>query len=183
MKLHLGCGKRFIPEYIHIDVIDYPHIDHVTTIENLSFIENDSVETIYNCHVLEHFKRREVRKVLLEWNRVLTPYCVLRISVPDFEKLCEIYQRYGKLDMVLGGIFGRGDYLYNIHYNVFDFNSIKQLLESCGFMNVRRYDWRLTEHCEIDDYSQAYIPHMDKENGTLISLNVECNKIEEKHYE
>jgi len=28
----------------------------------------------------------------------------------------------------------------------------------------------------LDDYSQAYVPHMDKENGILISLNVECHK-------
>ena len=38
------------------------------------------------------------------------------------------------------------------------------------------YDWEQTEHSKFDDHSQAYIPHMDKENGTLISLNVECIK-------
>ena len=36
--------------------------------------------------------------------------------------------------------------------------------------------WRETEHSQFDDHSQAYVPHMDKENGVLISLNVECNK-------
>jgi hypothetical protein len=29
---------------------------------------------------------------------------------------------------------------------------------------------------EFDDHSQAYLPHMDKENGTLISLNIEAVK-------
>ena len=101
---------------------------------------------------------------------------VLRISVPDFAKLSEVYQRYGKLDMVIGALFGRGDYLYNIHYNVFDFDSLSEALKKAGFNNMQRYDWRKTEHAEMDDYSQAYIPHMDKENGTLISLNVECTK-------
>jgi len=176
MKLHLGCGKRFIPDYVHIDAIDYPHVSHVTTIDNLSFISNNSVDTIYNCHVLEHFKRRDVDRVLTEWNRVLKPGGTLRTSVPDFEKLCEIYTRYQKLDLVIGALFGRGDYLYNIHYNVFDFNSLKVSLEKNGFINVMRYDWRKTDHAGIDDYSQAYIPHLDKENGTLISLNVECQK-------
>jgi hypothetical protein len=28
----------------------------------------------------------------------------------------------------------------------------------------------------FDDYSQAYIPHMDKEGGRLISLNLEAEK-------
>jgi predicted SAM-dependent methyltransferase len=176
MKLHLGCGKRHIPGFVHIDAVDYPHVDHVATIDNLSFIQDASVDLIYNCHVLEHFKRREVGRVLKEWHRVLKPGGILRISVPDFAKLCEVYQKYGQLDLVIGALFGRQDYLYNIHYNVFDFATLKRELESAGFTDVRRYDWRETEHAHIDDYSQAYIPHMDKENGILISLNVECAK-------
>jgi len=176
MKLHLGCGKRHIPGVVHIDAVDYPHVDHVATIDNLSFIPDASADLIYNCHVLEHFKRRDVGRVLQEWHRVLKPGGILRISVPDFAKLCEVYQKCGQLDLVVGALFGRQDYLYNIHYNVFDFATLKRELESAGFTDVRRYDWRETEHAHIDDYSQAYIPHMDKENGILISLNVECAK-------
>lgn len=176
MKLHLGCGKRFIPGFVHIDAVDYPHIDHVATIDNISFIPENSVDLIYNCHVLEHFKRRDVGRVLQEWKRVLKPSGTLRLSVPDFAKLCEIYQNEGEIDHVIGALFGRQDYLYNIHYNVFDFASLKRDLEKAGFVNVRRYDWRDTEHADVDDYSQAYIPHMDKDHGILISLNVECDK-------
>lgn len=176
MKLHLGCGKRFIPGFVHIDAVDYPHVDHVATIDNLSFIKTDSVDVIYNCHVLEHFKRRDVGRVLSEWQRVIKPGGTLRVSVPDFSMLCEVYQRHNQLDVVIGALFGRQDYLYNIHYNVFDLASLGQALEEAGFINVRRYDWRQTEHSDIDDFSQAYIPHMDKDHGTLISLNVECNK-------
>ena len=68
------------------------------------------------------------------------------------------------------------DSLYNIHYNVFDFASLSSQLAQAGFVDVRRYDWRDTEHAQIDDYAQAYVPHMDKDNGTLISLNIECTK-------
>lgn len=176
MKLHLGCGKRHIPGFIHIDAVDYPHVDHVATIDNLSFIQDNSVDLIYNCHVLEHFKRKDVERVLAEWFRVLKPGGILRVSVPDFSKLCEVYQREGNINLVIGALFGRQDYLYNIHYNVFDFASLSTALTNTGFTNVKRYDWRETEHAEIDDFSQAYIPHMDKENGTLISLNVESVK-------
>lgn len=176
MKLHLGCGKRYIPGFIHIDAVDYPHVDHVTTIDDLSFIADNSVDLIYNCHVLEHFKRREVKRVLKEWKRVLKPGGILRTSVPDFAKLCEVYQQYGDLELVIGPLFGRQDYLYNFHYNVFDYKTLSKILEEVGFVEIRRYDWRETEHADIDDYSQAYIPHMDKENGILISLNVECSK-------
>jgi len=176
MKLHLGCGKRFIPGYVHVDAIDYPHIDHVATIDNLSFIKEATVDVIYNCHVLEHFKRRDVSRVLAEWYRVLKPDGTLRISVPDFSAICDVYQKYRDINLVVGPIFGRQDYLYNIHYNIFDFSYLKNCLEEVGFFGVKIYDWRNTEHADIDDFSQAYIPHMDKEKGILISLNVECRK-------
>jgi predicted SAM-dependent methyltransferase len=176
MKLHLGCGNRQIPGFLHIDAIDYPHIDHVSAIDNLSFIRDSSVDLIYNCHVLEHFKRRDVGRVLSEWHRILGPGGVLRTSVPDFSKLCEVYRKCEDIDKVIGPLFGRQDYLYNIHYNVFDFTSLAKNLRDAGFDNVCSYDWRNTEHAAIDDFSQAYFPHMEKDSGILISLNVECMK-------
>ena len=62
------------------------------------------------------------------------------------------------------------------HKTVYDFNDLKQVLENNKFNNIKKWDWRLVDHGSIDDYSQAYLPHMDKDCGTLISLNVECNK-------
>lgn len=176
MKLHLGCGKRYIPGYIHIDAIDFPHIDHVSSIDRLSFIGDDSIDVIYNCHVLEHFKRRDVSGVLQEWRRVLKPGGILRTSVPNFAALCSIYQSSRNIDLVIGALFGRQDYLYNIHYNVFDMASLSRQLKDSGFVSVREYDWRNVEHADVDDYSQAYVPHMDKTSGVLVSLNVECEK-------
>jgi predicted SAM-dependent methyltransferase len=176
LKLHLGCGKRFIPGFTHIDAVEYPHVDHVSTIDNLGFISSDSVDVIYTCHVLEHFRRKDVGRVLMEWRRVLKPGGTLRVSVPDFARLCDVYQKHSDLSLVIGPIFGRQDYLYNIHYNVFDEATLTTLLQECGFSNVRRYDWRKTEHHDIDDFSQAYVPHMDKANGILISLNIEATK-------
>ena len=62
------------------------------------------------------------------------------------------------------------------HKTTYDWKELEKVLSLVGFKNIRFYDWRETEHSEFDDHSQAYIPHMDKENGTLISLNVECDK-------
>ena len=44
------------------------------------------------------------------------------------------------------------------------------------FKDVKLYDWKKTEHSNYDDHSQAYFPHMDKDNGLLVSLNVESQK-------
>jgi predicted SAM-dependent methyltransferase len=176
VKLHLGCGKRHIPGFVHIDAVPYPHIDHVATIDNLNFIPTDSVELIYCCHVLEHFKRNDVVRVLKEWHRVLIPGGKLRVSVPDFAALVQVYAKTPNLKLVIGPLFGRQDYLYNIHYNVFDRASLTEQLKEAGYGSVEPYDWRNTEHASVDDFAQAYIPHMDKDNGVLISLNVEAVK-------
>ena len=62
------------------------------------------------------------------------------------------------------------------HKTVYDFVSIENILRNSGYSEIKRYDWLETEHAEFDDHSQAYFPHMDKKNGALISLNVECKK-------
>jgi predicted SAM-dependent methyltransferase len=175
MKLHLGCGKRHISGWVHIDAIDYPHIDHVAQIDHLPFIQDNSVEIIYACHVLEHFKRRDVSRVLKEWYRVLKEGGILRLAVPDFAAICEVYQETQDLPQLLGLLFGRQDYLYNIHYHVCDRETLSRELKEAGFCEVRYWDWQTTEHSDVDDYSRAYIPHMDT-NGVLMSLNLEAVK-------
>jgi len=176
IKLHLGCGNRYIPGFFHIDAYDDKHIDHVCSIDNLEFIEDESVDLIYASHVIEHFKRKRLPEVLKEWNRILKKGGVLRLAVPNFEAICEVYMKNKNIEQIIGPLFGGQTYLYNIHYNTFDFYSISKILNEANFNEVRLYDWRETEHSEVDDFSQAYIPHMDKKNGTLISLNVEARK-------
>lgn len=59
-KLHLGCGNKFLEGYKHVDLLDLPHIDYKTSVDNLSMIENESIDEIYACHVLEHTGRLKV---------------------------------------------------------------------------------------------------------------------------
>lgn len=175
-KLHIGCGNRYIPGFIHIDVRKLPHIDYVTSADKLDMFEDSSLDLIYSCHMLEHLKRHEVEDVLKEWYRVLKPGGTLRVAVPDFEKVAEVYLKTKDLKSVKGLLLGRQDYPENTHYTVFDFSYLSEVLEKAGFKNIHRYDWRQTIHKDYDDFSQAYLPHMDKEHGTLMSLNVEAEK-------
>jgi predicted SAM-dependent methyltransferase len=177
IKLHLGCGWRdFGPEWIHIDGGDYSHIDYkdITTL----LFEDNSVDLIYSSHTIEYFDREEVKILLDEWKRVLKPGGIIRLAVPDFLKLTWVYQETKDLNKILGPLFGKMSMGEEIiyHKTVYDFNSLKTLLEGIGFSKVKLYNWRQTEHNQFDDHSQAYYPHMNKENGLLISLNIEAIK-------
>lgn len=176
MKLHIGCGEKYIPGFVHVDARKFPHVDYVTSADKLDMFKNDSVDLIYACCVLEHFKRNKTEDVLREWYRILKPGGVLRLSVPDFEKLVEVYLKYKDLKLILGPLVGRQDYPENTHYVIFDFSTLSETLKKVGFKRIYRYDWRKTIHKDYDDYSQAYIPHMEKKQGILISLNVEAKK-------
>ena len=184
IKLHLGCGKRNLPGYIHIDLDTHDHIDYYQDIKSLPMIEDNSVDVIYNCGTLEYFDRYEVGEVLDEWRRKLKTGGILRISVPNFESVLEVYTSNGRnLDGegILGLLYGRieietpegFDILY--HKTVYDFKSLEGVLLENGFHAVRRYDCHEVLPEDYDDYSKAYMPYMDR-TGIKMSLNVECIK-------
>lgn len=170
----------FIPGFVHVDLADYPHIDYRWDLRDLSMFKSESVDLIYCSHALQYFDRLQAYVALREWYRVLKNNGILRVAVPDFEAIVKVYKKYGDLEHrgILGPLYGkmvRGN-IEIYHKTVYDFDSLKKLLELVGFRKVKRYDWRETIHKDYDDQSQAYIPHMDKENGLLISLNVEAVK-------
>nr|WP_294810990.1 methyltransferase domain-containing protein [uncultured Sphingomonas sp.] len=178
-KLHLGCGPKEISGFFHIDALDYPHVNHRGPVDNLAFLPDNSVKLIYACHLLEHFGRREYVNVLAEWLRVLAPAGVLRLAVPDFAACARLYAE-GRLpsgiESIRGLICGGQKDEYDYHKVIFDEEGLSADLRRVGFAEVRHWDWQRTEHAAIDDYSQSYLPHMDKESGTLMSLNLEAIK-------
>lgn len=179
MKLHLGCGKRnFGEDWVHIDGSDYEHIKH-HDITKFNF-EDNSVDLIYASHVFEYFDRDEAKEVLKEWLRVLKPGGILRLAVPDFEACSKLYNQ-GKydLDTFASMFYGKWKVTEDLtvyHKTIYDFKSLSKVLEDSGFSECELWDWKKTCHSSFDDYSQAYLPHMNKDNGTLISLNIECKK-------
>ena len=175
----MGCGWRnFGSGWIHIDGGDYDHLDY-KDITKLEFKDN-TVDLIYASHVIEYFNREEVIPLLQEWHRVLKPNGVLRIAVPDIHQMAHLYILAGyNLEEFLGPLYGKMDMgnekIY--HKTTYDKKSLTNILNNIGFKNIKGYNWKdYPIHIENDDHSQAYIPHMDKDNGTLISLNIEAIK-------
>lgn len=178
-RIHLGCGVKHFDGWYHVDALPYDHVDHVGRVEDLSFVPDGSAQLIYACHVLEHFGRKTYRAALTEWFRVLAPGGVLRLAVPDFGAAARLYLG-GTLprgiEDVRGLVTGGQRDEYDFHGMIFDAASLSDDLKGIGFSDVRPWDWRTTEHAHVDDYSQAYMPHMDKDTGTLVSLNLKAVK-------
>ena len=179
MKVNIGCGQRnFGKEWIHIDGSDYEHINS-HDIVNLPYEEN-TIDIIYASHVFEYFDRQEANEILAKWKKCLKKNGILRLAVPNFETYAKLYtENKITLDQCVGPLYGKWkmtDEKTIYHKTTYDFNSLHKLLEDNDFKNIEVWNWREVEHGIFDDHSQSYIPHMDKENGTLMSLNIQCNK-------
>ncbi len=181
-KLNLGCGDRKMHGFINVDVRPDVKPDVVCDITQVSTSFRE-VDLIYACHVLEHFPWKAFAfqpttyfEVLEDWYTALREGGVLRLSVPDFDAACEHYIANKDLNTVRAFLYGGQKYDYDFHYHCWTAETLRSDLLKVGFQDVKIYDWRETEHFFVDDYSQAYLPHMDKANGKLMSLNIEAIK-------
>ena len=98
------------------------------------------------------------------------------MSVPNFRAICLYYGETDCLENLIGLLYGGQNHPLNEHRIVFDNVTLSTMLHKVGFETIRIWDWHTTEHSKYDDYSQSYLPHMDKENGRLMSLNMEAIK-------
>ena len=176
MKLHVGCGEKIFSGWTNLDIDDLPGVDIIDDARKLSKIPDESCEIIYACHIFEHLGRHEVEDVLKVWNTNLLINGILRLAVPDFEKAISWYQKNPNLEDILGLLIGGQKTKFDYHKMIFDKNYLSTLLTKTQFYDIQEWDWRSVEHGKIDDYSQAYLPHMDKENGMLMSLNIQAKK-------
>ncbi len=180
-RLHLGCGNKYLPNYYHIDLNDYDHIDLKHDISILPMIEDESIVEIYASHVLEHLWRTDIFKVISEWNRILVTGGTIRLAVPNFEAIVNKYKESGKIEEIVGLLCGGHRDINDRHGIMFDFRLLRTFLEDAGFGMIEKYDWKEFLPKGYDDYSKAYLPHMD-ESGKLMSLNVKAVKIGKPHH-
>ncbi len=184
VKLHLGCFHKKIHGFTNIDIREDVEPDLIDDVFKLDSINDNSVDLIYCCHVLEHAERQEAKDAMKRWFDVLKPGGTLRLSVPDLEAAFKYYMCYGDLKILECFLYGSQKHHYDFHRTGWDFKSIKRDLGEAGFSSVDKYDWKDTEHFYIDDYSQCYLPEFSYSSrkkgsevkGKLMSLNIEAVK-------
>lgn len=175
LNLHLGCGNINHINFINIDGYPYPHVHYVQTIDHLPQFKDGSVDLIYASHCLEHFRYSQTGGVLKEWHRVLRKGGVLRLSIPDFDKLVEIYKVHDQdPDVILPQLMGGQDNAYNFHYTALNIVNLSRLLRSAGFSRIELWQPGSCDLTTFDDFSI----YKKEVAGQLyeVSLNIEAIK-------
>jgi SAM-dependent methyltransferase len=88
IKLNLGGGAKWSETgWTNLDI----DLGHDLRKENPLPYPDNSVDTIYSSHAIEHMTPEEARRLLVECHRVLMPTRVMRIVVPDCEKFAKAW--------------------------------------------------------------------------------------------
>ena len=135
-------------------------------------LEDNSVDFIYTSHFLEHLYRHEVVDLLKECRRVLKSGAVIRIVLPDVEKLVQIYLKrdakaypletsvkdpeptYGDLfvstfytsefdrSRCRGFILRMQEKFLRHHHWMYNADSMRNILEYAGFARIEEKKYR-----------------------------------------
>lgn len=94
IKLNVGCGTDYKTGWINIDNNSDNNIEKLDLNwdlrNSLPFNEN-SVDFIFNEHLIEHLTVEEGQKAIKDFMRVLKPGGVIRIATPDLEVTVDKY--------------------------------------------------------------------------------------------
>jgi len=156
LKLHIGCGEKYLPGYVNID---YPPSEHTVMkvkadvyqdLRTLDYPENSAAE-IRSHHLFEHFPRAEALKILLRWRKWLKPDGLLVIETPDFAACAKAYAFAPTLRrrLQLGRhMLGSQEAKWAYHYDFWDKAKFRFVLRKFGFKEIRarRYANGLAQH-------------------------------------
>jgi len=161
VKLHLGCGQKYMDGYINID---YPLNEHSVQTKSVADkladltelrYSDKGVEEIRLHHVFEHFLRQDALALLACWNSWLVDGGTLHIEVPDFNRtaLVALSPRSNERarGVALRHIFGSNEAQWAVHYEGWSEKLLKDALSALGFSvsKVRKNSWKKTHNIEV----------------------------------
>jgi len=154
VKLHLGCGRVHLDDYVNIDIEDWAGVcDVIASATNLSMFSDNSVEHILNHALLEHIPPWDTLKALREGYRVLKPGGTIQIEVPDLERIYEDWLVKGMLgeDEAINNIFGGFKkpgkaYKAQHHLTGFTFDRLTRMMAQVGFREFARLEHETYHH-------------------------------------
>lgn len=136
MKLNIGCGKNFEPDYCNIDLYEDLIADKKMSALNLEFGDN-SCQEIKAIHLIEHLGFYQSIYAISEFFRILEPECKLFLETPDLEKAFRTYlnSNYEQKKDILSWIYGLPHEGLE-HKFCFPTQLLLEIFEKIGFENV-----------------------------------------------
>lgn len=146
LKYHLGCGGIRLDGWVNVDARISPAVDLVCDLADVSKLTGGAA-AVYACHVLEHFGFNGVTPsaggVLKGWVGLLAPLGACFISVPDLQRVGAAIAAADNPAVqfnFMKCIYGGCEYPQNRHFVGFTESLLRNLMESCGLVSVRRFD-------------------------------------------
>ena len=140
MKINYGCGEAKLPGFINIDIEESIKPDVICDLRKDNFpFDNESVETIYCLHNLEHIERQFWAHVFTEFRRVLVQDGILVLMYPEFE-VCSRYflENYrGQRDFWRNCLYGRQLWPGDYHVVPMVSSEVANHLGHCGFKDIK----------------------------------------------
>ena len=151
IRINLGCGDKILDDYINVDIVTEragkkPDIN--CDIKNLNIFTDDYADEILAVHVIEHFWRWEVSKVLLEWQRVLKPGGKIILECPNLISACQEFLKNPEINSGQGKEGQRSMWVFYgdpqwqdplmVHRWGYTPYSLAKVLNDAGFINTKQ---------------------------------------------
>jgi len=161
MKLHLGCGMRYLDGYTNVDfpiseqtVQSNIKADLCCDINSLHYPPN-SIEEIRLHHLFEHFSRPVALALLCKWRDWLRSGGLLRIETPDAMACCKLlaswFVSYDQKQQILRHLFGSHEAAWAVHCDGWYEEKFSNTLAALGYERLyfSRNSWGKLRNIEV----------------------------------
>lgn len=97
-----------------------------------------SCDEVRASHILEHFGHRTTKIVLQDWVRVLKPGGLIRLAVPDFARIAQMYLE-DKPAPYSGWVCGGQTDQLDCHLAILDWNALSNMMRECGLVGIHKW--------------------------------------------
>ena len=137
LRLNVGCGHIQPNGFLNVDGRALPGIDIIAEATAIPLNEGE-VDEVFSSHLVEHFTRHVLERVLLpHWASLLRQGGTLTTVAPDGAAMLKAVNTGGMtFEDFREVLFGGQDYDGDFHYNLITPDDFSALLGRLGFTNV-----------------------------------------------
>lgn len=142
-RLNIGCGEHYANGWLNIDIVENDQVqpDLVLDFRDNTF-EDRYFDQVYLGHVLEHFPKNQVLRVLKEVHRVLRYDGEVACVGPSYTKAKAMHAKGRVGDALLRQIEkGEGRWEGDVHYWLPDDDTVVKYLTKAGFVGAHEVEW------------------------------------------